>query len=85
MVNLDGEFYAVEDVCTHEAARWVRASWTAASSSARATAPASTSAPATPSTMPAFEPAPTYEVQVEDGDVLVEVISDAKARSRLLT
>ena len=44
--NIDGEFYAIEDVCTTTAASWPRGRCTASRWSACATVRASTCAPA---------------------------------------
>ena len=68
MVNLDGKFYAIEDVCTHDGgplgegeAGWLRSSICprhGARFDVRTGAALK---------MPAVEPAPTYEVKVEGG------------------
>lgn len=73
LFNLDGEFYAIEDVCTHDDGPLVEGEVVDAGEvecprhgarfdirTGRATR------------MPAFEPVPTYEVRVEGNDVLVE-------------
>ena len=72
VVNLDGQFYAVEDVCTHDGGplgegklegRQLVCPRHGARFDVRTGAAL---------TMPAFEPAPTYEVRIEGDDVLVE-------------
>jgi len=73
VVNLDGEFFAIEDVCTHDGGPlgegeldgdqlicpWHGARFDVRTGDAL--------------TMPAFEPAPTYEVRVEGGEILIAV------------
>ena len=72
VVNLDGQFYAVEDVCTHDGGplgegklegRQLVCPRHGARFDVRTGAAL---------TMPAFEPVPTYEVRIEGDDVLVE-------------
>ena len=72
IINLEGRFFAIEDVCTHDGGPLGEgeldgdqiicprhgARFDVRTGAALA--------------MPAFEPVPTYEVRVEDGDVLVE-------------
>jgi 3-phenylpropionate/trans-cinnamate dioxygenase ferredoxin subunit len=72
VVNLDGAFYALEDVCTHDGGPLGEgrldgcqlicprhgARFDVRSGAAR--------------TMPAVEAAPTYTVRVQDGDLFVE-------------
>lgn len=72
VVNVDGKFYAVEDVCTHDGGPLGEGELDGhvlvcprhgARFDVRTGAALS---------MPAVEPAPTYDVKVEGGDVLVE-------------
>ena len=72
VVNLDGQFYAVEDVCTHDGGplgegklegRQLVCPRHGARFDGRTGAAL---------TMPAFEPVPTNEVRIEGDDVLVE-------------
>ena len=74
VVNLDGQFYAVEDVCTHDGGPLGEGSWTAASSICPRHGARFDVRTGAATRMPAIEPAPTYEVRVEDGDVLVEAL-----------
>ncbi len=73
IVNLNGEFYAVEDVCTHDGGPLGEGRLSGhalicprhgARFDVRTGAALS---------MPAVDPAPAYAVRVEDGDVLVEL------------
>jgi 3-phenylpropionate/trans-cinnamate dioxygenase ferredoxin subunit len=73
LFNLDGEFYAIEDVCTHDGGPLVEGTIVnghevqcprhGARFDIRTGAALS---------MPAFEPTPSYEVRVEGDDVWVE-------------
>ncbi len=72
VVNLDGEFYAVEDVCTHDGGplgegRLEDGVIICPRHGARFDVRTGDAL-----SLPAFEPVPTYEVKVEGGDVLVE-------------
>jgi 3-phenylpropionate/trans-cinnamate dioxygenase ferredoxin subunit len=72
VVNLDGEFYAVEDVCTHDGGplgegRLDGCELICPRHGARFDVRTGAA-----TRMPASEPAPTYAVRVEDGDVWVE-------------
>ncbi len=71
--NLDGAYYAIEDVCTHDGGPLVdgeilkgcqvQCPRHGARFDIRSGAALS---------MPAFEPTPTYEVQVDGGEIYVE-------------
>lgn len=71
--NLDGEFHAIEDVCTHDGGPLVEGQVLegcqiqcprhGARFDIRTGAALS---------MPAFEPTPSYEVKVEDGEIFIE-------------
>jgi 3-phenylpropionate/trans-cinnamate dioxygenase ferredoxin subunit len=72
VVNLDGQYYALEDVCTHDGGPLGEGDL----EGGRIVCPrhgarfdVRTGAALT---LPAFEPVPTYEVRVADGDILVE-------------
>ncbi|MCY4080679.1 MAG: non-heme iron oxygenase ferredoxin subunit [Caldilineaceae bacterium] len=71
--NLDGEFYAIEDVCTHDGGPLVEGQILDGGQvecprhGARFDIRTGEAL-----SMPAFEPTPSYEVQVEDGDIYVE-------------
>jgi 3-phenylpropionate/trans-cinnamate dioxygenase ferredoxin subunit len=72
IVNCNGEFYAIEDVCTHDGGPLgegdlVDCELICPRHGARFDVRTGDAL-----TLPAFEPAPTYEVRVKDGDVLVE-------------
>ncbi len=72
VVNLDGEFYAIEDVCTHDGGplgegRLDGEEIICPRHGARFDVRTGDAL-----TLPAFEPVPTYEVRVEGEDVLVE-------------
>jgi 3-phenylpropionate/trans-cinnamate dioxygenase ferredoxin subunit len=71
LVNLDGQLYAVEDVCTHDGGplgegRLDGCELICPRHGARFDVRTGAA-----TLMPAIEPAPTYEVRVQDGDVLV--------------
>ncbi len=72
LVNLDGEFFAVEDICTHDGGplgegdlegHQIICPRHGARFDVRTGAVLA---------MPAFEPVPTYAVRVEGDDILVE-------------
>ena len=72
VVNLDGQFYALEDVCTHDGGPLGEGEL----EDGRIVCPrhgarfdVRTGAALT---LPAFEPVPTYQVLLADGDILVE-------------
>ena len=71
--NLDGSFFAIEDVCTHDGGPLVEGEILDGSQvqcprhGARFDIRSGAAL-----CMPAFEPTPTYEVRVEDGEVYVE-------------
>ena len=72
IVNLDGAFYALEDVCTHDGGplgegRLEGCQLICPRHGARFDVRTGAAL-----TMPAVEAAPTYAVRVQDGDVLVE-------------
>jgi 3-phenylpropionate/trans-cinnamate dioxygenase ferredoxin subunit len=72
VVNLDGEFFAVQDVCTHDGGplgegRLESGQLVCPRHGARFDVRTGAAL-----TMPAFEPVPTYEVRVEGEEVLVE-------------
>lgn len=71
--NLDGEFYAIEDVCTHDGGPLVEGQILDGGQvecprhGARFDIRTGEAL-----SMPAFEPTPSYEVQVDGGDIYVE-------------
>lgn len=72
VVNLDGRFFAVEDVCTHDGGplgegRLDGCELICPRHGARFDVRTGAA-----TRLPAVEPVPTYKVRVEDGDVLVE-------------
>jgi 3-phenylpropionate/trans-cinnamate dioxygenase ferredoxin component len=72
VVNVDGAFYAVEDVCTHDGGplgegKLIGCELICPRHGARFDVRTGAA-----TRMPAIEPVPTYEVRVQDGDVLVE-------------
>ncbi len=72
VVNLDGEFYAIENVCTHDGGplgegRLNGCQLICPRHGARFDVRTGAAL-----TLPAFEAAPTYQVKIQDGDVLVE-------------
>ncbi len=72
VINLDGQFYAIEDVCTHDGGplgegRLEGAQIICPRHGARFDVRTGDAL-----TLPAFEPVSTYDVKVEGGDVWVE-------------
>ena len=72
VVNVDGEFYAVEDVCTHDGGPLGEGKLEGCQLVCPRHGARFDVRTGAALTMPAFEPAPTYEVRVQDGAVLVE-------------
>ncbi len=74
VINLDGEFYAVEDVCTHDGGPLGEGRLDTGSGQIICPRHGARFDVRTGDalTLPAFEPVPTYEVRVEGQDVLVE-------------
>lgn len=72
VVNLDGEYYCVEDVCTHDGGplgegRLDNGHIICPRHGARFDVRTGAAL-----TLPAFEPVQTYQVKVENGDLLIE-------------
>lgn len=71
--NLGGTFYAIEDVCTHDGGPLVEG---AIVNDCLVECPRHGARfdirTGEAKSFPAFEPTPTYEVRIENGDVLVE-------------
>jgi 3-phenylpropionate/trans-cinnamate dioxygenase ferredoxin component len=72
VVNLDGQFYAVEDVCTHDGGPLGEGKLDGCELICPRHGARFDVRTGAATRMPAIEPAPTYEVCVEDGHVLVE-------------
>ena len=72
LVNLDGEFYAIEDVCTHDGGPLGEGKLDGHQLICPRHGARFDVRTGDALTLPAFEPAPTYEVRLENGDVLVE-------------
>ena len=72
VINLDGQFYAVEDVCTHDGGPLGEGKLEGCQLVCPRHGARFDVRTGAALTMPAFEPAPTYEVRVQNGDVLVE-------------
>ncbi len=71
--NLDGDFYAIEDVCTHDGGPLVEGE---VLDGGHVQCPRHGARfdirTGEALSMPAFEPTPSYEVQVDGGDIYVE-------------
>lgn len=71
--NLDGEFYAIEDVCTHDGGPLVEGE---VLDGGQVQCPRHGARfdirTGEALSMPAFEPTPSYDVQVDGGDIYVE-------------
>jgi len=74
--NLEGQFYAIEDRCSHDDGPLCEGDWD--EDLCRVICPRHGSAfdleTGIPRSLPAFEPVPIYPVSVEDGVVRVEVV-----------
>lgn len=72
VVNLDGVFHALEDVCTHDGGPLGEGALEGCQLICPRHGARFDVRTGAALTMPAFEPAPTYAVRVQDGDVLVD-------------
>ncbi len=72
IVNVDGEFYAVEDVCTHDGGPLGDGELEGCQLICPRHGARFDVRTGKALTLPAFEPVATYAVKVEDGDILVE-------------
>jgi 3-phenylpropionate/trans-cinnamate dioxygenase ferredoxin component len=74
VTNLDGQFYAIEDVCTHDGGPVGEGELDAETGEIRCPRHGARFDLRTGAalSLPAFEPVTTYEVRVEDGNVMVE-------------
>lgn len=72
LANVDGKFYAVEDVCTHDGGPLGEGNLEGCQLVCPRHGARFDVRTGAALTMPAFEPAPTYEVRVEGKDVLIE-------------
>jgi 3-phenylpropionate/trans-cinnamate dioxygenase ferredoxin component len=73
VVNLDGCYYAIEDVCTHDGGPLGKGELEAGQLVCPRHGARFDVRTGAALTLPAFEPVPTYDVRVEGGDLLVEV------------
>lgn len=75
LFNLDGTFYAISDVCTHDDGPLVDGEW----EGEHIICPrhgAKFNIKTGEETMPAYEPAPTYAVKIDGDDILIAPASD---------
>ena len=72
VVNLDGKFYAIEDVCTHDGGPLGEGQLDGCQIVCPRHGAHFDVRTGAALTMPAVEGVPTYEVKVENGDLLVE-------------
>jgi 3-phenylpropionate/trans-cinnamate dioxygenase ferredoxin subunit len=72
VINLDGEYYAVEDVCTHDGGPLGEGKLDDGHIICPRHGSRFDVRTGDALTLPAFEPVPTYEVRVEGEDILVE-------------
>lgn len=70
--NVDGVFYAIEDVCTHDGGNLVEGDLIGHEVECPRHGARFDVRTGAATKMPAFEPVPTYEVQIAGDDVLVE-------------
>ncbi len=73
LVNLDGQFYAIEDVCTHDGGPLGEGKLNGCELICPRHGARFDVRTGAATRMPAIEPAPTHAVRVENGDVLVEM------------
>jgi 3-phenylpropionate/trans-cinnamate dioxygenase ferredoxin subunit len=73
VVNLDGRFYALEDVCTHDGGPVGEGELKNGHLICPRHGAQFDVVTGAALTLPAFEPVPTYEVQVRDGEIWVDV------------
>jgi 3-phenylpropionate/trans-cinnamate dioxygenase ferredoxin component len=73
LVNLDGQFCAIEDVCTHDGGPLGEGKLNGCELVCPRHGARFDVRTGAATRMPAIEPAPTYAVRVEDGNVLVRV------------
>jgi 3-phenylpropionate/trans-cinnamate dioxygenase ferredoxin subunit len=73
VVNLDGRFYALEDVCTHDGGPLGDGELKDDRLQCPRHGAQFDVVTGAALTLPAFEPVPTYEVQIRDGEILVEL------------
>jgi 3-phenylpropionate/trans-cinnamate dioxygenase ferredoxin subunit len=73
--NCDGKLYAVEDRCSHDDGPLAEGEFDAGACTVECPRHGSLFDLTTgrPKTLPAYAPVETYEVAIEDGDVLLEV------------
>ena len=72
IVNLDGEYYCVEDVCTHDGGPLGEGKLDDGQLICPRHGARFDVRTGDALTLPAFEPVATYQVKVENGDLLVE-------------
>ena len=72
VINLEGKFYALEDVCTHDGGPLGEGKLDGCELICPRHGARFDVRTGAATRMPAIEPAPTYEVRVQDGDVWVE-------------
>jgi 3-phenylpropionate/trans-cinnamate dioxygenase ferredoxin component len=72
VINLEGEYYAIEDVCTHDGGPLGEGDLEDGQIVCPRHGARFDVRSGDALTLPAFEPVPTYEVRVEGEDILVE-------------
>lgn len=70
--NVDGAFYAIEDICTHDGGNLVEGDLIGHEVECPRHGARFDVRTGAATKMPAFEPVPTYEVQTAGDDILVE-------------
>lgn len=73
LFNVEGQFYAIEDVCTHDSAPLAHGRFRGNEISCPRHGARFNVCTGAALCMPAFEPVPTYPVKVEGNDILVEM------------
>jgi 3-phenylpropionate/trans-cinnamate dioxygenase ferredoxin component len=73
LFNVDGQYYAIEDVCTHDGAPLSGGRFTGTSIACPRHGARFDVCTGKALTMPAVEPVESYPVKIEGNDILVEV------------
>ncbi len=74
VINLDGEYYAIEDVCTHDGGPLGEGELEDGEIICPRHGARFDVRTGDALTLPAFEPVPTYEVRLNGDDILVEAL-----------
>ncbi len=73
LFNVDGEYYVIEDVCTHDGAPLAHGKFTGKEINCPRHGARFDVCTGTALCMPAIEPVDTYEVKIDGNDICIEV------------